>query len=160
MMDEQLQFVLVFQLESFLFGIRIEETVRVIPAVEIKKVPASDTFIEGYIIVEESLIPVYNLRKKLQLQVPVLSPSEYMILIKMHNGMAAIRADHVLGTEYIYREPGAGTLNSTNELVFYKNLTLLEENLLFVPNPEKFLRESEYINVMAEFASVHKQDSA
>lgn len=159
MMDEQIQFVLIFKLENFLFGIRIEETVKVIPAVEIKHAPASHDFIEGFIVVEGELVPVYNLRKKLQIKEPELNPAEYMILIKMHNSTGAVRVDEVIGTEYIFREPGTGLINSTDELLFYKNLTLMDENLLFVPDPGKFLRESEYINVIAEFNAIQNKTS-
>lgn len=153
MMNNQLQYVLIYQIDNFLFGISIEEIIKVLPALEIKKLPTPSGLIEGFIVIEEEMIPVYNLRRKLQLPEPELSPHENIILFRLHSGVGAFRADKIHGTEYIFRNPGEGVLDSTDELILYKNLTLLDEKLIFVPNPARFLREIEYINIVSEIKS-------
>lgn len=139
-----------FRLDQHLFGFNIEDTIRVIRAVEIKSVPTDNRLILGAIIVEEEIIPVFNLRKKLQLPAKELSPDDFIVLFRLHDGKGAIVVDSVSGAEYVFRDENTGNMKDTEEMIIFKALTLTDENLMFIPEPSKFMHNSEYINLLAE----------
>ncbi|QOJ29940.1 MAG: CheW domain-containing protein [Ignavibacteriales bacterium] len=150
MMQGEIKFVLMFRLDQHLFGFNIEDTIRVIRAVEIKSFPTDNQLIQGVIIVEEEIIPVFNLRKKLMLPVRDLSPDDFIILFRLHNGKGAVVVDYVSGAEYVFRDENTGNLRDTDEMILFKSLSMQDENLMFIPEPSKFMHSSDYINLLSE----------
>lgn len=150
MMQGEIRFVLMFRLDQHLFGFNIEDTIRVIRAIEIRNVPTDNQLIQGVIIVEEEIIPVFNLRKKLLLPAKELSPDDFIVLFRLHDGKGAVVVDSVSGAEYVFRDENTGNLRNTDEMVIFKSLTLTDENLMFIPEPSKFMHDSEHINLLSE----------
>lgn len=150
MMQGEIRFVLMFRLDQHLFGFNIEDTIRVIRAIEIKSVPTDNKLIQGAIVVEDEIIPVFNLRKKLLLPAKELSPDDFIVLFHIHDGKGAIVVDSVSGAEYVFRDENTGNMKDTEEMLIFKSLTLTDENLMFIPEPSKFMHNSEYINLISE----------
>ncbi|MCC6549996.1 MAG: chemotaxis protein CheW [Ignavibacteriaceae bacterium] len=149
-MQGEIKFVLMFRLDQHLFGFNIEDTIRVIRAIEIKSIPTDNKLIQGVIIVADEIIPVFDLRKKLLLPARELSPDDFIILFRLHDGQGAVVVDSVSGAEYVFRDENTGNLRDTEDMIIFKSLTPTDENLMFIPDPSSFMHSSEYINLISE----------
>lgn len=86
---------LLFHLEKQSYAIEIQSIERVIWAIAIRKIPNSNEYIQGCIVIHDETIPVINLRKQLSYPLKDLDINDQFIICKMGEERAAFWVDHV-----------------------------------------------------------------
>jgi purine-binding chemotaxis protein CheW len=76
---------LLFSLNNELFGIRIENVLRVISLEKMMKVPKAPAFIAGAISLEGNVIPVVDLAVKIELGQINISKETKVIILEVHH---------------------------------------------------------------------------
>jgi purine-binding chemotaxis protein CheW len=76
---------LLFSLNNELFGIRIENVLRVISLEKMMKVPKAPAFIAGAISLEGNVIPVVDLAVKIELGQIAISKETKVIILEVHH---------------------------------------------------------------------------
>jgi purine-binding chemotaxis protein CheW len=74
---------LLFKLNKELFGIRVENVIRVINLEKLMKVPKAPSFIAGAITVEGDVIPVIDLAKKIELGETTIEKKTKVIVLQV-----------------------------------------------------------------------------
>ena len=81
---------LLFTLNKELFGIDVDNVIRVINLEKLMKVPKSPDFIAGAISVESNVIPVVDLAKKIELGSTSIDKKTKVIILQVHHDEESI----------------------------------------------------------------------
>ncbi len=84
-----------FKLEDEEFGIPIEDVQEIIRMKEITKIPGTRTFVEGVIDLRGQILPIINLRKKLNLEEQEFNASTRIVVIAVDSIKTGIIVDNV-----------------------------------------------------------------
>jgi purine-binding chemotaxis protein CheW len=76
---------LLFSLCKELFGIDVENVLRVINFDKLMKVPKAPDFIAGALTLEGSVIPVVDLAKKIDLGETTITPKTKVVILQIHH---------------------------------------------------------------------------
>jgi purine-binding chemotaxis protein CheW len=76
---------LLFSLCKELFGIDVENVLRVINFDKLMKVPKAPDFIAGALTLEGSVIPVVDLAKKIDLGETTITPKTKVVILQVHH---------------------------------------------------------------------------
>jgi purine-binding chemotaxis protein CheW len=85
--------VLVFELGSHRYALRLPQVVEVVRAATITPLPKAPSIVEGAVDFRGTVVPILDVRSRFGLQAKPLSPSDLFILAKAGKRQVAIRVD-------------------------------------------------------------------
>jgi purine-binding chemotaxis protein CheW len=135
--------ILVFSLDEQLFAFPLQTVVKVIHALEIRPLPDAPEIICGIINVKGRIIPVADIRKRLNMSKHEIEPGDCLIIANTGIREIAIQVDAVSGI----RELSAFQFAQTSEnLPFAKHINgvaKLDDGLILIYRLEEFLNLKE-----------------
>lgn len=137
-MDDRIDLVL-FILEGKRYALHLGKVHRVIQAAEITPLPGAPNIVLGVIHVEDSVIPVFNVRKRFGLPGKDLEPEDQFILAYTAKRIIGLSVDHVEGVvsysnDYIVK--GHSILPG---LAYVNGVTATDDGIIVIHDIDRFL---------------------
>lgn len=92
--EPQRQFV-IFRLDEANFAVPAEQVVRIVPRMKCTRVPRAPVFLEGVINLHGEIIPIVDLKKRLQLAATPYSEEARIIVVNIEGQKAGMTVDAV-----------------------------------------------------------------
>lgn len=89
--------ILIFTLDESVFALPLRRVIKVIHAIEIRYLPKAPEIISGIINVRGQIIPVVDIRKRLELKVHEIIPDDRFIIADTGKRVVAILVNSVTG---------------------------------------------------------------
>jgi len=137
-MDHYLEFTI----DAYRFALEITRIRKVERLVDIAPLPGPTGFVQGVVNFHGELVPVLNLRNKLSLSPVDLVPEMFLILVDTDARPLALLVDDtgkVFSCDKGQWMPGTRVDGS----FFPDSLLLLDDGIILICNPDKFLNEEE-----------------
>jgi purine-binding chemotaxis protein CheW len=131
--------IVVFTLNKLQYAVALNTVVRVIHAVEIRRLPKAPEIILGIINVQGQIIPVVNIRKRFGLEAKEIDPDDRMIIIDTGKRKVAILTDtvtHIMDLAPEQHEPVGKSLPFAEHL---KGIAKINTGLILIYDLEQFL---------------------
>lgn len=138
------QLVHIFKIEEQLIAFPIENIEQVIRSVEIKAISGLPDLIKGFVNLHGELIPLIDLRSKLNLSQKELSVDEYFVIVSSESRRIAVVVSEVL---FVVSVDGKNNidLNSLAGNTDLATLTCLNEEIVMIYQTNQLLNDSEEI---------------
>lgn len=141
-MNNKTYHIVLFELADEIYGIDISKVYEVIEMQPITIVPRTQSFVGGVINLRGKVIPVFDIREKLNLHCKNISEDTKIIIIEIAKNIAGIIADKVfeivIVSKQIIDSPSPLILNSINS-EYLEGVISLEEKLIILLNIENIL---------------------
>lgn len=134
--------LLVFQIESERLALNLEYIQRIERAVEIKKIPDLPPLIKGIIDYHGTIVPVYDLRKKLGYTSKETLASWRFLVVKTMNRLLVVVADQVEG---VITNP-SGTITPGSQLennIIQPDFLRQDDGLILIYDVDRFLTQTD-----------------
>ena len=131
--------IVVFTLDELQYALTLNTVVRVIHAVEVRRLPKAPEIISGIINVQGLIIPVANIRKRFGLEAKEIDPDDRIIIVDTGKRQVAILADTVTGIRDLapgQQEPLGKFLPFAEHL---KGIAKVDNELILIYDLEQFL---------------------
>jgi len=140
---ENVNKILVFTLEELSFALPLLSVVRVIHAIEVRKLPKAPGIISGIINVSGKIIPVADIRKRLGLKSRDAVPDHRLIIADNGKREIAIPVDSVTGIQDL----NSTILNEAKSALPYSDsfsgVAKIEDDLVLIYDLSSFLNLEE-----------------
>jgi purine-binding chemotaxis protein CheW len=137
--------IVVFTLDEQLYGLPLPAVIRVIHAVEVRRLPKAPEIITGIINVKGQIIPVVDIRKRLELATHEIDPDNRLIIADTGKREVAILVDTVTGI----RDLAPGQLKQAGETLPFaehlKGVAKVDDELILIYDLEQFMNLEEEI---------------
>jgi len=131
--------VLVFRLEHQRFGLPAHAVVEVLRAVWVEPLPVAPPVVEGLVDYRGKQLAVFDLRARFGLPLRPVQPEDHMVVVQTTARQAVLRVDRV---EALASAPAATTPPGPAAQGL-SGVVRLEDALLLIHDPERFLSEAE-----------------
>lgn len=131
--------LVVFRLDGQKYALRLAVVERVIPSVEITPLPKAPAIVLGVINIEGNVIPVVNVRKRLNFKQREMQLADQIIIARTSKRSIALLVDEVTGL-LEYEEQGMILPDSVlPNLEYVDGIIKLADGLVLIHDLEKFL---------------------
>jgi purine-binding chemotaxis protein CheW len=131
--------LVVFALDEPRYALLLSAVVRVVHAVEISPLPNAPAIIQGAINVQGRIIPVVNIRERLQLPAREMNGNDHFIIAQTKRRSVALVTDYVAGIREL-ADDQAGTAGQSLPFVEYLHgVVKIEDNLILIYDLDTFL---------------------
>lgn len=146
-MNESLQTkidkIVVFSLDELFYALPLQAVVRVIHAIEIRHLPEAPEIISGIINVKGQIIPVVDIRKRLELATREIDPDDRLIIADTGKREVAILVDTVTGIRDLTPAQKAEAKETLPFAKHLKGVAKIDNELVLIYDPDQFLRLDE-----------------
>jgi len=146
-MNESLQTkidkIVVFSLDELFYALPLQAVVRVIHAIEIRHLPEAPEIISGIINVKGQIIPVVDIRKRLELATREIDPDDRLIIADTGKREVAILVDTVTGIRDLTPAQKAEAKETLPFAKHLKGVAKIDNELVLIYDPDRFLRLDE-----------------
>lgn len=150
-----------FELSSRRFAVLAPEVERVVLAVKVTPLPGTSRAVEGVIDVHGVLVPVYDLRARLELPARPVARWDHLVIARAGPRRAALRTDRVEGLVDVPDEQVVSasevTLRAAERVA---GVARLPDGLVVVQDLTAFLSQAESTDVDAALARAGQLDPA
>jgi purine-binding chemotaxis protein CheW len=87
--------ILTFELDAERYAFRADRVVQVVQMVAISPLPGAPPVVEGVVNVRGTIVPVFDLRARLNLPMQAIDPSQHLVILISGARQAAVRVDAV-----------------------------------------------------------------
>lgn len=129
----------VFSISGKLFAIDLFAVDKVIPAIEIMRVPDRSGMLAGIINVHGVIVPVLNIRKKYDLQEREIDVDDFIVLVKVRERNAAFIIDSVRGVFEISDSDIATPGEIYPDMDLIEGMFKISGEIVLIHDPEKFI---------------------
>lgn len=140
--------IIIFKLDKQLFGIEINfvSGVNKVKDFNIVSIPASPAFIEGMINLRGKIIPLYNLRKRFEIENNSVGENDDLLIVNINKFMLGIIAEEVIDIVKIENENfedvnDVFSRNTTSN--FISKIAKKDDEMIFILDVEKILTVEE-----------------
>ena len=131
--------IVVFFLEGYRYGMPLDMVERVAPVVEVTPIPDAPDAVMGIINVRGVVMPVLNLRKKLQLVDRALKLTDQLMICQVGDRKLAVLVDGIEGAlEYDDEDVSSHTADGIT-----RNVLKSEEGVVYLYDYERLLNANE-----------------
>lgn len=139
MKEDNITQLVTFKIENEEYGIEILKVQEIIRMVEITKVPNANNYIEGIINLRGNVIPIINLRKRLNINTKDQTNQTRIIVINLEKSVVGFIVDSVsevlrISNDIIENAPES---INTEQAQYIKGVGKLEDRLLILLDLEK-----------------------
>jgi|SRR5664280_201805 len=142
-MNESLQAktdqIVVFTLDELLYALPLQSVVKVIHAIEIRHLPKAPEIISGIINVKGQIIPVVDIRKRLELATNETDPDDRLIIADTGKREVAILVDTVTGIRVLTPAQLAEAKETLPFAKYIKGVAKTDDGLILIYDLEQFL---------------------
>lgn len=131
--------IVVFTLDEQLYGLPLQAVDKVIHVVEIRHLPKTPEIITGIINIKGKIIPVVDIRKRLELATHEIDPDDRLIITDTGKRTVAILVDTVTGIRDLKPGQQAKTKEAMPYAKFIKGVAKTDEGLILIYDLEQFL---------------------
>lgn len=145
-MKEDIRQIVVFKLANEVYGIDIHKVHEIIMVQKITKIPRIPHFIEGVINLRGKVIPVIDLRKRLNLHCKCLDEETRIVIVEVIGNVAGMIVDgvsEVLSVPQDKIEIASPLVAGSVETEYLEGVINLGEQLIITLNIEKVLTEKQ-----------------
>lgn len=135
--------LVVFTLDDLKYALPLNLVIRVIHAVEIKKLPKAPEIIAGIINVRGEIIPVVDVRKRFEINSREIEPDDQLVIANTGKRQVALWVDTVSGVQNIQTEQRTDISESMPYARFVKGIAKVEDDLILIYDLEQFLNLEE-----------------
>jgi purine-binding chemotaxis protein CheW len=139
--------ILTFELAGQRYALFLRAVREVVRAVSITRLPGAPAVVEGIVRVRGELVPVMDVRKRLELPAKPLDPGEYLVLAEAAGRTVAMRVEAT--GEILELEPSE--LRSARDLApraeYLAGVVGLPDGLVLIHDLERFLSPAESISL-------------
>lgn len=135
--------IVVFLIENNRYALNISAVERIIPSVEITKLPEAPKIIDGVIKVGENIIPVANVRRRFHLPEREISLSDKIIIAKTKKRIIGLIAEFVQGVSELDGRKPAPAKDIIPSLKYIAGIVQLDDGLVLIHDLEEFLSNEE-----------------
>jgi len=139
--------IVVFTIDELPYAISLSAVVKVIEAIEIRKLPNAPEIITGIINVKGTIIPVVDIRKRLGLAASEIGLDNQLIIAETGKRRVAIMVDAVKGInkiEYTLEEASNKALSLAKHI---KGVAKVDDGLVLIYNLDHFLSIDEEVEL-------------
>jgi purine-binding chemotaxis protein CheW len=150
----ELQLV-IFKLGNESFGVEIATVESIIKMQTITRLPQAPSFVEGIINLRGKILPVVDLRKRLNIDLTEITKDSRMVVVALAGSTVAMVVDQVnevlrINDDIVEAPPA---ISQSVESRFIEGIAKINEDLVILLNLSKVLDTSE-TSILASFASV------
>jgi purine-binding chemotaxis protein CheW len=131
--------IVVFTLDELLYALPLSTVVKVIHAIETRHLPEAPEIITGIINVKGQIIPVVDIRKRLELATHEIDPDDRLIIANTGKRHVAILVDTVTGI----RDLAPGQQKQAKETLPFaehlKGVAKIDDELILIYDLDRFL---------------------
>lgn len=136
---EKNEFIL-FKLSGEFYSVKIETLDQIIPTPTIRRVPNLPNYIIGVIDIEEQIVPVLDLKKKMKittLKSEVSKQNSFILIFEQEGRLLGFTADEIFELKEIGVEPQTEFTCIPEEIHVFSDGTFRAEDEKFISNGEK-----------------------
>jgi purine-binding chemotaxis protein CheW len=150
----ELQLV-IFKLGNESFGVEIATVESIIKMQTITRLPQAPSFVEGIINLRGKILPVVDLRKRLNIDLTEITKDSRMVVVALAGSTVAMVVDQVnevlrINDDIVEAPPA---ISQSVDSRFIEGIAKINEDLVILLNLSKVLDTSE-TSILASFASV------
>ena len=131
--------LVVFWLNGRRFGLRLTAVRRVVRAVEVTPLPEAPAIVLGVINVQGKLLPVFNLRKRLELPEREMELTDQMLIAQARSHTVALVADEITGVLDYAENDLVDAEKILPELPRVQGILKLADGLVLIEDLDRFL---------------------
>jgi purine-binding chemotaxis protein CheW len=131
--------IVVFRIDEQRYAIRLSTVERIINAVEITPLPKAPAIVLGIINVGGKIIPVVNIRKRLNFKEREIQLSDHFIIAKTLKRNIVLSVDEVTGLIELTDQGIILPNNVLPNLEYVEGIIKLSDGMLFIHDLDKFL---------------------
>jgi len=131
--------ILVFTLDCMSCALNLSKVVRVIHAIEVRNLPKAPEIISGIINIQGQIIPVVNIRKRLNLPEKETDPDDRVIIADTGIRKIALFVDSVEDIRELNQGQFADYRESIPFAGYIKGIAKLENEIILIYDLEQFL---------------------
>ena len=135
---------LCFNVDKIRLGIPLRNIDRVISAVAVRLLPNSPAIIHGLIDFYGTLVPVINLRHRLNLEETAIKPDQVFVVVNTSVRKLILVADSVQGLVPL-KTSGIIAATSIDEDLEPNDIYMTEEGIILIFDTEKFIKGEEIL---------------
>ncbi|MBI5359252.1 MAG: chemotaxis protein CheW [Planctomycetes bacterium] len=143
---EDLIQIVIFDLASEKYGVKISDVYEIIRMLDITRVPRAEDFVEGVINLRGKIIPVIDLRKRFGFPVQTDKKQNRIIVVKVDDHTVGLIVDdvsEVLQVPASSIEEVSGIVFSQIDTEFLSGIAKIENKLVIMLNLSKVLSKKE-----------------
>ncbi len=131
--------ILVFTLDELAYALMLQVVVRVIHAVEVRRLPKTPEIISGIINVQGQIIAVIDIRKRFGLPERETDPDDRMIIADTGIRKVGIFVDNVTGIKDITARQFVNSKENMPFAEYIKGVAKVDDELILIYDLEEFL---------------------
>jgi purine-binding chemotaxis protein CheW len=135
--------IVVFTLDEQLYALPLQAVVKVIHAIEIRHLPKAPEIISGIINVKGQIIPVVDIRKRLELAKHEIDPDDRLVIADTGKREVAILVDTVTGIRHLTPTQQAEAKKTLPFAKYIKGVAKIDDELILIYDLEQFLNLDE-----------------
>jgi purine-binding chemotaxis protein CheW len=135
--------ILVFTLDESACALLLSNVVRVIHAIEIRKLPKAPGIVKGIINVNVEIIPVFDIRKRFGHQSKEVEADDRIIIANTGKRKVAFFADTVSGVEELESTQYESITESLSFADYVKGVAKVKNEMILIHDLEQFLNIDE-----------------
>ena len=138
--------IFVFSLGEQRFGLDLDIVQRIERSVEITRIPEAPPLISGIIDYHGTILPVYDLRKKLGLPVKPVSVSMRLIIVSTSERPLVLLADTAEGVMKVPKD-GVTSCEDLERGLAQESFVRLDDGIIFIYDVDRFLSSQDSIEL-------------
>lgn len=142
-MNERTVNLLEFSLTNLRCGLREEHVVEVLPAASVTPLPGTPAIVMGLLNVRGTLVPVLDIRSRLSLPRKEIETSDHFVLTRPRGKLVALHVDRAEALQTVAIAAIEDATRLTQEPGVIGGIARLQDGLLLIHDPERFLSEAE-----------------
>ncbi len=132
-----------FELNHKIFGVSVEKVLRVSQIVEITPIPQAPSSILGIINFMGQVVPVVDLRKRLNLSEKPLSLTDYLIIVQTAHQTVGFTAESIIGLIPAYHENDVPLKDILQNSPVIERVIKENDRFILIIDSEKLLNRQE-----------------
>jgi len=148
----ELNQILVFTLDEPRYAINLAAVERVVRAVAITPLPKVPQVVQGVINVQGQIVPVVDIRKRLNLPTRELRPDDQFILARSSRRRVALVVDAVVGVRALAEQDLVSAAQALPYAAYIHSVARVDDRLILICNLDQFLSPMEE-RMLAETSS-------
>jgi purine-binding chemotaxis protein CheW len=131
--------IVVFTLDEQFYALPLPAVIRVIHAVEVTRLPKAPEIITGIINIKGQIIPVVDIRKRLELATHEIDPDNRLVIADTGKREVAILVDTVTGIRNLTSAQQVEAKETLPFAKYIKGVAKAEDGLILIYDLEQFL---------------------
>lgn len=131
--------IVVFALDQQRYGLRLDATERVLPAVELTSLPDSPSIVRGIFSLRGEMVPVLDIRRRFGLPPRIISPDQHMLVARTLARRVALLVDTAVGVVSIAAKDIVPANSVSNQVPLVQGIAQTANGIVLIHDLDAFL---------------------